>query len=79
MYYFNRANIHFKKNAFPLAVADYTKAIEIYPLWAEAYRRRAESYTNLRNPKLAAIDSRKATELQKANFSPANKTEFIKP
>ena len=45
--YYNRGLAHSKKGELELAIADYTKAIELKPDYADAYYRRSKAWLHL--------------------------------
>ena len=54
--YYNRGLAHSKKGELELAVAAYTKAIELKPDYAEAYYYRAGAFLRLGNREKARSD-----------------------
>ena len=54
---------YFKKGQYDQAIADYTKAIELDPKYAEAYKSRGFVYTSKGQHDQAIADCSKAIEL----------------
>ena len=61
--YYYRALVLNEVGAFPSAIMDFTKTIEIYPNHKGAYHRRAFAYFKLKEYDKACMDERKAEEL----------------
>jgi len=62
-FYFNRGLAHEKKGQYDEAISDFTKAIEIKPNYARAYRMRGEAYFNKGQYDKAIPDLKKAIGL----------------
>jgi len=60
--YYNRGNIYGKKGNLTQAISDYTKAIEINPIFTEAYYNRGNTYEKQGNLTQAISDYTKAIE-----------------
>lgn len=60
--YYGRANIFLVEGNYDQAIIDYTKAIEIYPMRADAFRMRASVYEIKGNHDQALLDYTKAIE-----------------
>ena len=60
--YYNRGNIYGKKGNLIQAISDYTKAIEINPIFTEAYYNRGNTYEKQGNLTQAISDYTKAIE-----------------
>jgi TonB family protein len=76
-FYQNRANAHFVKGAYDLALADYNKVIELNPKDAATYFSRAMAYYNKKSYDLAIVDYDKAIELSpKDSFSYFKRAEL---
>ena len=54
--YYNRGLAHSKKGELELAIADYTKAIELKPDFAEAYYNRGGAFLRLGEQERAEAD-----------------------
>lgn len=65
--YINRGDDYFKKEQYDLAIADYTKAIEIDPKDASAYTNRGNNYIKNGEYDLAIADYTKAIEIGPKN------------
>ncbi len=61
--YYDRGLAYYEQNKYDLAIADYTKAIELDPKYAKAYIWRGGAYNNQKNYDLALSDYNKAIEL----------------
>lgn len=61
--YFNRGNDYMKKEHDELALADYTKAIQLNPKFSQAYNNRGRIYARQQKYDLAIADFTKAIEL----------------
>ena len=61
--YYNRGNIYGKKGNLIQAISDYTKAIEINPIFTEAYYNRGNTYEKQGNLTQAISDYTKAIEI----------------
>jgi tetratricopeptide (TPR) repeat protein len=62
--YFERANDYANQGANDSAIADYTRAIELDPDFADAYYNRGNSYSNLDKPEEAIADYTHVVELK---------------
>lgn len=61
--YFSRGNMHFQLRRYDLAVADYTRAIELDPRYVLAYDNRGVVYNRLGDVERAVRDFARAIEL----------------
>ena len=61
--YYNQGLFYRNQNKWELAIAYYTKAIEIHPNYAKAYNNRGNIYRDLNQWNLAAADFNKAIEI----------------
>jgi len=68
--YYNRANEYYRSGRYRKAIAEYTKAIELCPRFAEAYYSRGGTYERLGQCPKALSDYTKAIEFN-PEFSPA--------
>jgi len=68
--YYNRANEYYRSGRYRKAIAEYTKAIELCPRFAEAYYSRGGTYERLGQCPKALSDYTKAIEFN-LEFSPA--------
>lgn len=65
-----RGSAYHEKGQYDRAVADYTKAIQLNPIYANAYNGRAWAYLKLGEAKKALSDSNKALSLS-PQYAPA--------
>ena len=65
--YYNCGLAHSKKDELELAIADYTKAINLKPDYADAYYNRGVAYRIKGDYKLAITDYTKAIEIEPNN------------
>ncbi len=63
VWYLNRGNLYQDQQKYELALADWNKAIEINPNYAEAYLNRGNLYKNLQKYELALADYSKAIDI----------------
>jgi tetratricopeptide (TPR) repeat protein len=75
--YYNRANLQFEHGNLPDALQDYDKVIELYPEFIDAYRNRAEVKKNMNNPKAAAMDIKKADQLQDLQKTASDSAKYF--
>src|SRR5215813_7867549 len=61
--YFSRGNENYQKGDFAAAAADYTRAIELDPKYADAYQQRADVWEKTKQYDSALKDIQKAIEL----------------
>jgi len=61
--YYNRGNENYEKGDFPAAMADYTRAMELDPKYANAYRQRADLSAKQKQYESAVRDMQKAIAL----------------
>ena len=61
--YYNRGLAHAKSGELELAIADYTKAIEMKPNYADAYYRRSKAWLYLGEVEKAKSDMKTASEI----------------
>ena len=61
--YYNRANLKCLSNKMPDAIEDYSKAIKLYPYFAEAYFNRGLVQIYLRDTEKGCLDISKSGEL----------------
>lgn len=62
-FYYNRANIYCMMGSMPEAIADYGKAIELHPYFAEAYYNRGLIQLYLKDSRKGHMDMSRAGEL----------------
>jgi tetratricopeptide (TPR) repeat protein len=60
MAYLNRGGLYSYQQKYELALADFNKAIEINPNFAEAYANRGVLYAKLKQTEKAKIDRQQA-------------------
>src|SRR5215813_6919122 len=65
--YCNRGNENYQKGDFTAAAADYTRAIELDPKYADAYQQRADVWEKTKQYDSSIKDIRKAIELAPRN------------
>ena len=65
--YYNRGLTHSKKGELKLAIADYTKAIELKPNYADAYYNRGIAYRIKGDYEFAIADYTRVIELEPDN------------
>jgi len=58
-----RGHVYYEKEDFEKSIADFTKAIELYPKDEDNYLWRAEVYKEMKNYKLAIADFSKAIDI----------------
>ena len=58
-----RGNVLFDKKKYDVAISDYTKAIELNPMFADAYYNRGNAYVNIKKYTKAIKDYTKAIAL----------------
>ena len=61
--YYNRGLAYSKKGELELAIADYTKAIELKPDYADAYYRRSKVWLHLGETEKAKADMKTASKM----------------
>ena len=61
--YYNRGLAHSKKGELELAIADYTKAIELKPDYADAYYCRSKAWLRLGEEEKAKSDMEIASKI----------------
>ena len=61
--YYNRGVAHSKNGELELAIADYTKAIELNPEYADAYYRRSKAWLHLGEKEKAKADMKTASKI----------------
>ena len=61
--YYNRGLAHSKKGELELAIADYTKAIELKLDYADAYYRRSKAWLHLGETEKAKADMKIASNI----------------
>ena len=76
--YFNRAGIEYEKGDLQEALNDYDKVISLYPDYVDAYRNRAEVKKAMNNAKGAALDDKKADEIQKQLAAESDSARFFR-
>ncbi|TRT53867.1 MAG: tetratricopeptide repeat protein, partial [Microcystis aeruginosa Ma_QC_C_20070703_M131] len=62
-WYYNRGILYYNQQKYELALADYNKAIDINPNFAEAYNNRGNLYSNQQKYELALADYNKAIDI----------------
>ena len=67
-FYYNRGNLYQRHKKWKLALADYNKAIQINPNFAEAYNHRGFIYQRYKKWELALADYNKAIQIN-LNFA----------
>lgn len=78
--YYNRGNAWSNKGKYNRAIADYTKAIEIDPEYADAYHKRALAWKKKGNYKKAVADYKKAAnEYRKDSIATITRVIEIDP
>ena len=70
--YYNRGNAYDKKGEVDRAVADFTKAIKLYPNSAAAYNNRGLAYKKKGDKEQAIGDFRKALEINPSDQGAKN-------
>lgn len=65
--FFSRGNAHSNKGQYDQAIADFSKAVEINPRFAEAYYNRGNAYRAKREYKEAILNYTKAIEINPTN------------
>ena len=71
--YYNRGLAHSKKGELELAIANYTKAIEIEPDYADAYYNRGGAWLRLGKPEKAKSDLAAARHLGSEDLAALDK------
>ncbi len=77
--YTNRGEAYASRKEFDLAIADYTKAIEINPKYARAYDGRGVAYTSKGDYPRAVADVTRAVELAPKKPAPGAPPAAAKP
>ena len=77
--YTNRGEAYASKKELDLAIADYTKAIEINPKYARAYDGRGVAYTSKGDYPRAVADVTRAVELAPKKAAPVATPAAAKP
>jgi tetratricopeptide (TPR) repeat protein/S1-C subfamily serine protease len=67
LWYLNRGILYHNQQKYNLALADYTKAIELNPNYAKAYNNRGTLYDDQQKYELALADYNQAIELNRNN------------
>ncbi len=61
--YYNRGLVHAKNGELKRAIANYTKAIELNPEYADAYYRRSKAWLHLGEEEKAKSDMKTASSI----------------
>ena len=72
--YYNRGLAHSKKGELELAIADYTKAIELKPDYADAYYRRSKAWLHLGEVEKAKLDMKTASNIGMSSTTAIDET-----